>query len=494
MLQRGTSMLLRVGITAAIMVTGAAAQDAGLDLFEKRIRPVLVEHCYPCHSASAVTPQGGLLLDSADGIRRGGSSGVVVRPGNPDLSLLIRAIRHTDKALKMPPGTPLSPEIVSDFEAWIRAGAPLPADRAPASKKQPVLWSVTRPGLPDVPAVQGQQWMRNDVDLFILSRLEAKGLVPALEADKRTLIRRASYDLIGPPPSTDEIDRFVRDTSADAFEKVIDRLLASPRYGERWGRHWLDVARYSDSVNDSVNSGQRFPWSYTYRDWVIQSLNEDMPYDRFVLYQLAADRVTGIDPRHLAALGFLSLGREFPKSYPETVDDRIDAVARGFLGLTVACARCHDHKFDPIPTRDYYSFYSILSNIRQPEELPLLANAGNLSPKQQLYETRLERIRKEYQDYRVRRNAEMVAFFKTQTADYLLAARDTQAMSNTEIEELVRDRQLNQHVLQRWRKYLRDSKASGEPVFQLWHAAAAIPAAQFTDRWPVVRASVRLPG
>jgi len=269
------------------MVTGAAAQDAGLDLFEKRIRPVLVEHCYPCHSASAVTPQGGLLLDSADGIRRGGSSGVVVRPGNPDLSLLIRAIRHTDKALKMPPGTPLSPEIVSDFEAWIRAGAPLPADRAPAAKKQPVLWSLTRPGLPDVPAVQGQQWIRNDVDRFILSRLEAKGLVPALEADKRTLIRRASYDLIGVPPSTDEIDRFVRDTSADAYEKVIDRLLASPRYGERWGRHWLDVARYSDSVNDSVNSGQRFPWSYTYRDWVIQSLNEDMPYDRFVLYQLA---------------------------------------------------------------------------------------------------------------------------------------------------------------------------------------------------------------
>ena len=354
-------------------------------------------------------------------------------------------------------------------------------------KKQPVLWSLKRPGLPDVPAVRGQQWVRNDIDRFILSKLEAKNLAPSPEADKRTLIRRATYDLTGLPPSAEEIDRFVRDTSADAYEKLIDRLLASPRYGERWGRHWLDVARYADSVNDSVNSGQRFPWSYTYRDWVIRSLNEDLPYDRFVLYQLAADRVTGIEPRHLAALGFLSLGREFPKSYPETVDDRIDAVARGFLGLTVACARCHDHKFDPIPTKDYYSFYSILSNIRQPDELPLLGKAGGLSPKQEMYQNRLERIRKEYQEYRVRRNSEMVAFFKTQTADYLLAAHDTEALSNTEIEDLVRDRQLNQHVLQRWRKYLRESKASGEPVFRLWHAAAAIPSGQFAARWPAAR-------
>ena len=298
------------------------------------------------------------------------------------------------------------------------------------------------------------------------------------------MIRRATYDLTGLPPSAEEIDRFVRDASPNAYEKLIDRLLASPRYGERWGRHWLDVARYADSVNDSVNSGQRFPWSYTYRDWVIRSLNEDLPYDRFVLYQLAADRVTGIEPRHLAALGFLSLGREFPKSYPETVDDRIDAVARGFLGLTVACARCHDHKFDPIPTRDYYSFYSILSNIREPDQLPLLGKTGGLSPKQELYRSRLERIQKEYQEYRVRRNSEMVAFFKTQTADYLLAAHDAETLTNTGIEDLVRDRQLNQHVLQRWRKYLRESKASGEPVFRLWHAAAAIPPASLRPGGP----------
>jgi len=213
------------------------------------------------------------------------------------------------------------------------------------------------------PTVHDQQWIRNDIDRFILSKLEAKNLAPSPETDKRTLIRRASYDLIGLPPSAEDIDRFVKDTSTDAYEKLIDGLLASPRYGERWGRHWLDVARYADSVNDSVNSGQRFPWSYTYRDWVIQSLNEDLPYDRFVLYQLAADRVSGIEPRHQAALGFLSLGREFPKSYPETVDDRIDAVARGLLGLTVACARCHDHKYDPITQGEYYQLFAYFNNI-----------------------------------------------------------------------------------------------------------------------------------
>jgi hypothetical protein len=479
-------MLLRLGIAGAIMATAVAAQESASDRFEKKIRPVLAQRCYQCHSSSAPAPQGGLLLDSASGIRRGGNSGAVVRPGDPESSQLIRAIRYQDKSLKMPPGGALPPDVVADFETWIREGALLPEDRVLTTKVQFKLWSLTAPARPEPPTVKGR-WGRNEIDAFILSKLEAKGLAPSAEADRRTLIRRVSYDLTGLPPSAGDIDAFVQDAAPDAYEKLVDRLLASPRYGERWGRHWLDVARYADSENDSVNSGQRYPWSYTYRDWVIRSFNDDLPYDKFVLYQIAADRVAGIEPRHLAALGFLSLGREFPKSYPETVDDRIDAVSRGFLGLTVACARCHDHKFDPIPTRDYYSLYSILSNIRQPKELPLLGPAGAPSPKEELYQTRLSRIEKELEAYRTRRNDEMVAFFKTQTADYLLAAHDAELMSNTAIEDLVRDRQLNQHVLERWRKYLRSSKSSGESVFRLWHAAAAIPPAQFASRWPSVR-------
>ena len=470
------AILYRLGALTAALAISSAAQTPALEHFEAKIRPVLLSRCSPCHSSSTPTPQAGLTLDTASGIRR------VIQPGDPDNSLLMRAIRYTDKQLKMPPGKPLPPEVVADFELWIRNGAVLPADAPSTSRKPPALWSLKKPQLPAQPA---------DIDTFIREKLKARSLTPSPEADKRTLIRRVTFDLTGLPPTAEEIDHFVADTSPQAYERLVDRLLASPHYGERWGRHWLDVARYSDSVNDSVNAGQRYPWSYTYRDWVIRAFNEDLPYDKFLLYQLAADRIPNVEPRNLAALGFLSLGREFPKSYPETVDDRIDAVARGMLGITVACARCHDHKFDPIPSSDYYSFYSILSNIREPRELPLLAKSGSLTPRQQLYRTRLERIEAADREYRVRRNAEQVAFFKTQTADYLVAARDAEGLSNPAIEELVRDRQLNLHMLTRWRQYLSESKASGEPVFKLWHAAAALPPKEFGARWSVTHAGVK---
>ena len=474
-----------------VVSTGAIAQDPGADLFETKIRPVLAAKCYGCHSASAATPQGGLLLDSVTAIRRGGNSGLAVQPGDTSRSLLFRALQHTDKNLKMPPGRPLAPEVVADFETWIRTGAVMPNEQAKAEpKKESALWSLQKPKIVPRPQVKQAAWVRNDIDHFVLARLEEKGLTPSSEADRRTLIRRVSFDVTGLPPSAEEIDEFVRDTSPKAYEKLVDRLLASPQYGERWGRHWLDVARYADSVNDSVNAGQRYPWSYTYRDWVISALNQDLPYDRFVQYQIAADRIRNVEPRHLAALGFLSLGREFPKSYPETVDDRIDAVTRGFLGFTVACARCHDHKYDPIPTKDYYSLYSILSNIRQPKELPIIEATGNISPAQQVYAERLKRIEQDDNAYRVRRHAEMVAFFKTQTADYLLATRAAERLSNSEIEELVRDRQLNTYVLSKWRKYLTQSKASGEPVFRAWHLAAGIPEKEFASKWPELRKTV----
>jgi hypothetical protein len=393
----------------------------------------------------------------------------------------------------MPPGQPLAEEVVAEFERWIREGAPLPADQPVATASQRSLWSLQKPRAASPPEVRRGEWVRNDIDRFVVSRLEAKELAPAPEADRRTLVRRATFDLTGLPPSAAEVERFLNDGSPEAYGQLVDRLLASPRYGERWGRHWLDVARYADSVNDSVNSGQRFPWSYTYRDWVIRALNDDMPYDQFVLYQIAADRLEGLDRRHLAALGYLSLGREFPKSFPETVDDRIDAVTRGMLGFTVACARCHDHKYDPIPTKDYYSLYSIFSNLRAPEDFPLLSksNKQELQPMPEIYRSRLDNIRRTYQEYRARRHAEMVAFFKTQTADYLVAARDAGTLSNPEVEELVRDRQLNSYVLARWRKYLRESKESGDPVFRLWHAAAEIPDRDFAAKWPAAQTTIR---
>ncbi len=385
------SLLLRLSVSILALAIAAEAQNTVIDHFEKKIRPVLAARCYSCHSASAVTPQGGLLLDSTQGIRRGGNSGPAIQPGDPEHSLLVRAIRHTDNKLKMPPGDPLSPEIVAEFELWIRAGALLPVEQASVEKKQSLLWSLQKPRMPALPIVKTKGWTRNDIDLFILNRLEARELAPSPEAEKRTLIRRATYDLTGLPPSAEEVEQFVDDTSPQAYDRLIDRLLASPRYGERWARHWLDVARYADSFNDPVNTGQHYPWSYTYRDWVIRALNEDLPYDQFVLFQLAADRLPNVEPRHLAALGFLSLGRNFPNGYPETVDDRIDAVSRGLLGLTVACARCHDHKYDPIPTKDYYSFYSVLSNIREPDTLPLIGKP--VKPLPSRHSTKIDSIR-----------------------------------------------------------------------------------------------------
>jgi hypothetical protein len=458
-----------------------AADGEGVQFFETKIRPVLATRCFACHSSQAPKVQGGLLLDSQAGVLKGGNSGAIIAAGQPDQSLLIRALRYQDKDVKMPPGKPLAPEVVADFEAWVRAGAPMPADSPAVTKANAARthWAFQAPKDPTVPAVQRTDWARNAIDRFVLAKLEAKNLAPSPEADRRTLIRRLTFDLTGLPPSAAEIDAFVADKSADAYERLVDRLLASPRYGERWGRYWLDVARYSDARN----VGERFPFSYTYRDWVIRALNDDMPYDRFVQLQLAADLMPDHkDRRDLAALGYLSLGREFPKTFPETVDDRIDVVARGMLGLTVACARCHDHKYDPIPTKDYYSFYSIFSNIREPEDLPLLQVARRETPLDQVWVPRLEKIRKTDAEYRERRNQEMIKFFKTQIADYLLAVRDSRHMSNTDLEELVRERQLNLHLLGRWRSYLADTQAHNDPAFAVWNALEAIPDSEFAAK------------
>ncbi|MDQ6665440.1 MAG: PSD1 and planctomycete cytochrome C domain-containing protein [Acidobacteriota bacterium] len=472
-------------LSVLLVATSLRAQQPGTDslnLFETKIRPVLVARCYACHSAKLAKPQGGLLLDSQAAIKRGGNSGAAIEPGDPEKSLLVHALRYQDKELQMPPGKPLPPEQVSDFENWIRSGAAMPADVAPVATvdRRREFWSFQRPKDHAPPEVKRKDWPRNEIDNFILSKLEQKGISPSAPADKRTLIRRAYFDLTGLPPTADEADAFVADKSSDAYPRLVDRLLASPRYGERWGRFWLDVARYSDARN----VGERFAYSYTYRDWVIRAFNEDMPYSQFLTQQLAADRIKGNDARNLAALGYLSLGREFPKTPAETVDDRIDVVARGMLGLTVACARCHDHKYDPIPTKDYYSFYSIFSNIREPEDLPLLKTIKTKTPVDAVYGERLARIRKTDADYRENRSAVLNTFFRTQTAEYLIATRDSTKLRSTEVEELIKERQLNLHLLGRWKEYLAASRASKEPVFALWNAAAEIPDAEFAARWP----------
>ena len=323
--------------------------------FETKVRPVLVASCVSCHGGSS--PMGGLRLDGPDGVAK------VVGRGGPEGSLFVHAIRQ-DGALKMPPGGKLKASEIADLETWVKMGAPWPAK--PVVRKQDLpLWSLKPVGSPKPPKVKDAAWVRNPIDAFILARLEAEGLKPSKEADRRTLIRRLSYDLAGLPPTAAETDAFLADKAPGAYERVVDRLLASPQYGERWARQWMDVARYADTKGYAFVEDRGYPNAYTYRDWLIKALNADLPYDRFVMEQLAADRLPetqGDDKAALAAMGYLTLGRRFLNQAPDIIDDRIDVTMRGLQGFTVACARCHDHKFDPIPTQDYYSLYAVFDS------------------------------------------------------------------------------------------------------------------------------------
>ncbi|HEY5079916.1 MAG TPA: PSD1 and planctomycete cytochrome C domain-containing protein, partial [Opitutaceae bacterium] len=381
-------------LPADIAATPAAPAISAPDLqfFEARIRPVLADRCYKCHSRLADKIKGGLMLDTREGMLHGGDTGPAISPGKPEDSLIIDAIGYKDADLQMPPkGERLSDGEVADLTQWIRMGAPDP--RSLVAKGSSAAyggvgrdhWSFLPVRKQAVPAVADAPWCRTPVDNFILARLEENSIGPNPQADKYTLIRRATFDLTGLPPTEAEVQRFLVDDSPDAWVKVVDRLLDSPRYGERWGRYWLDVARYADTKGDTpMREDPRYPFAWTYRDYVIDAFNTDKPYNQFIMEQLAADRIVSaerrrqgpdagsVDVRPLAALGFLTLGNRFENSMNDIINDRIDVTTKAFLGLTVSCARCHDHKFDPIPTADYYSLYDVFANTAEPKEEPWL--------------------------------------------------------------------------------------------------------------------------
>jgi len=350
----------------------------GVEFFEKKVRPLLVKHCYSCHSDEpGAKVRGDLRLDTRDGVRKGGTNGAVIVPGKPDESPLILAVRHTDER-KMPPKGPISPGEVADLVAWVTMGAPDPRDgRAVVGidlVKGREWWSFKPVARVAPPVVIDPVWTFNDIDCFILAGHEKRGLKSVGLADKRTLLRRVTYDLTGLPPNPDEITDFLADTSPTAYERVVDRLLASPAYGERLGRHWLDVVRYADTAGD--NSDYPVPQLYRYRNWVIDAINADMPYDRFVREQIAGDLLPSDSEEErrdrLIATGYLANTRRFG-SYEDaryqwylTYEDQIDNFGRAFLGVTLGCARCHDHKFDPFPTTDYYALYGFFSSTRYP--------------------------------------------------------------------------------------------------------------------------------
>ncbi|MBV9863713.1 MAG: PSD1 domain-containing protein [Abitibacteriaceae bacterium] len=365
------------------------------EFFETQIRPVLANNCYSCHGPAK--QKAGLRLDSPEGLLKGSASGPVISGHDADKSTLVQVVRYNGDT-QMPPAGKLPAKDIAAIEAWVKMGAPWPNDKtadgatasaAPASApagapageytitdQQRHFWSFVPVQKPVLPKVKNTAWVTSPLDNYILSKLEAQGLTPSHKADRRTLIRRATYDLIGLPPTPSEVDNFVLDKSPDAFAKVVDRLLASPHYGEKWGRHWLDVARYADSKGYVFEEDRRYPHAYNYRDWVIRAFNQDLPYDQFITQQLAADHLPlGDDRRPLAALGFLTVGRRFLNNPHDIIDDRIDVTMRGFQGLTVGCARCHDHKFDPIPTKDYYSLYGVFANSVEPPPQPISPKA-----------------------------------------------------------------------------------------------------------------------
>ena len=383
--------LPRGSLLLAILATGVAtlgfAQDPqDAEFFEKKVRPLLAEHCYTCHSGQT-QPMGGLRLDSEEGFRMGGGRGQPVSPGEPERSLLITAISHRDEVLRMPPAGRLHDREIETLTTWVKLGAPWgieaeSSERDENASSDVPLWAFQAPQDPLIPEVKHRQWVKSPVDAFILAELEAKGLRSAPPADKRTLIRRATFDLIGLPPTSEQIQAFLADDSPAAFARVVERLLASPRYGERWGRHWLDVARYADS--NGLDENLVFKNAYRYRDYVIGSFNDDKPYDRFIHEQLAGDLIGG--PRdeatvyeHQIATGFVALGAKMlaeddpVKMEMDIVDEQIDTVGRALLGLTLGCARCHDHKFDPISTADYYALAGIFKSSKTMENFKVVA-------------------------------------------------------------------------------------------------------------------------
>jgi hypothetical protein len=399
--------------------------------FEKSIRPVLVKECYRCHATTAEKIKGGLTLDTRDGIRKGGESGPAVVPGDVKKSLLLTAIKHVKDELRMPPNKKLADEAIADFEKWVAMGAPDPRDGLAKIAKYEIdieqgrkYWAFQPPRKAAPPAVKDAAWPRGDIDRFLVAGLEAKGLKPVADADPRTLLRRVTFDLIGLPPAPEEVEAFVKAYAADpqaALESVVDRLLASPQFGERWGRHWLDVARYAESSGRSVNFA--YPYAWRYRDYVIDAFNKDKPYDQFIKEQLAGDLLSAKDDREkaefLIATGFLAIG---PKAHDERnrqqfmldlADEQIDATFQAFQGLTVACARCHDHKFDPIPQTDYYALAGIFrstetcygtirvfQNIHPGTTLSLPKDAGMTTPLEPLTDERRAQIDKQIQDTR----------------------------------------------------------------------------------------------
>jgi hypothetical protein len=471
---------------------------AQIDFFESKIRPIFANNCYRCHSPANGNPRGGLELDWKGGWEKGGSEGPAIVPGDPDKSLLIMAVRYMDPDLQMPPNNAkLSDEQVNDLVSWVRMGAPDPRTTRPAGNAVAYggsgknHWAFKPVTKPVPPAVKNEPWVKNDVDRFVLAKLESNGMTANGPADKRTLIRRAYYDLIGLPPTPEQVNAFLADNSPTAFEKVVDTLLASPRYGERWGRHWLDVARYSDTKgqpNRRLEETAFYPYAWTYRDYVIKAFNDDVPYDQFIREQLAADRIgdgqnAKKNPATLAALGFLTLGDHFNGQMSDIINDRIDVTSKALLGLTVTCARCHDHKFDPIPTADYYSLYGVFASSIEPADEPMIGTPGAGYDEYLVRRRDIDDRMKAMRDQNV---TALLGNYRQHGAHYLLAM----TMSERERTSYLTKNGADPALLQNWVNVTRPGFRPGFAIFGPWAQLSRPPAERFAQQAPRILANL----
>lgn len=463
---RYSSHLLAAGFLFALAFSNlAAAATPATEFFEKKVRPILVKRCYECHGPDEAS--GSLRLDSKNGWQTGGESGPAIVPAKPARSLLIKAVSYEDKSLQMPPddgGGKLPDDEIAVLTEWVRIGAPDPrignspvARDVEAARSHWAFQPIQRPDVPDDV---------HPVDYFVRRQLDAKRFTPTPRADRRTLVRRAVFDLHGLPPRQQQLA-----ADLDDFGRLIEDLLASPRYGERWGRHWLDVARYADTKDGVLMYGDRRmrPFAYTYRDYVIRAFNEDKPFDRFVHEQLAADQLDlpGDSP-DLAAMGFLTLGRMFDNNRHDVIDDQIDTVTRGFLGLTASCARCHDHKFDPIPIADYYSLYGVFASCTEPFERPRIASPDKEG---EAFEQELAKKIAALRTMEREQHELLLAAARAKIGEYLVKVATTEPdVGETAIFflSLLPD-QLRPQIVNRWRKLIERRANSDDPIFAPWH-------------------------
>ncbi len=476
---------------AIVMVAAVSGGDAGMTpgarLFVNKVRPVLEQKCFACHTNEE---RGGLRLDSRERMLKGGRRGPAVIPGNAEQSLLIAALRHEREDLRMPRnGAKLSDEEVRGFVEWIQAGAewataeaPINIPRRAATKAERAFWSFSPHAVLKVPTPAKSEWAKTDIDRFVLAQLEQRGLTPAPAADKRTLIRRATYDLVGLPPTQKEVDAFLADTARAAFEKVVDRLLASEHYGEKWGRHLLDVTRYGEDDTRGLamdGSGrEKYPMAYLYRDWVVDAFNADMPYDTIIMAHLAADQMPA--PRRkdlLPALGFLGQGPWYydladpPVARADERHDRVDVTTRAFLGLTVGCARCHDHKYDPIGTHDYYALAGVFNNASY-HEYPI---ADSLRAEK--YKRDKEFIKKMNDgmgDYMRTESDQLARVLTLQASKYMMAAWRVTGYEQLPKERAALEARLDLETLERWIDFLNDPPKH-YPFLTDWQTMIAVP-------------------